>query len=83
MGLDVFVDWCRTDLGLTVPMDPSSRFHDDLGLDAVEHFRFAVRFATMLEGSATVDLDMFAALDTPRDLYLYMLTVLSMPMRNQ
>jgi hypothetical protein len=79
MELDAFLAWCQEGLQLDWMPNPGTEFRDDLHLDDLELFTFALRFNELASVTSTVTLDVFSRLESIRDLYLYYLTIGSMP----
>jgi hypothetical protein len=79
MELDTFLAWCQEVLQLDWTPDPGTEFRKDLHLDDLELFTFALRFNELASVTSTVTPDVFSRLDSIRDLYLYYLTIGSMP----
>ena len=79
MDLDLFLSWCQVALNLDHPPKPDTNIRLDLRLDDLELFSFVVHFNELVAGSASVTSDVFQRLHSVRDLYLYYLTIGSMP----
>lgn len=79
LALDDFLVWCQAALALESAPEPGSRFKADLDLDDLELFSFLIKFQQLVECQSTVRPDVYANVDTVRDLYLYYLKIMSMP----
>lgn len=79
MDVDIFAQWCGQAIGLSLPPQPGTRLRTDLQLDDLELFTLVTKFNQMTSSSARVLPDVFEHVDSIRDLYLYYLTIGSMP----
>lgn len=79
MSLEGFRLWCQATLALSSVPQPESDFRRDLGLDNLEVFLFVSDLRQLVQDTATVSREAYDSLNTVRELYLYYLTILSMP----
>ena len=79
MSMDEFLLWCKDVLHLPVTPAPETSFRSDLLLDDLEVFDLVLKFYNVVDKHSAVDREVYERVGTIRDLYLYYLTITSMP----
>ena len=79
LDFDSFIEWSQKVLDLSAPLEPDAGFFTDLNLDALQIFNLAIQFDRLVGRSSIVTSDIFANIDSVRELYLYYLKISSMP----